>query len=126
VSDLVTALFAHTLDEDASLPPETAGRTLTLRIKAFIHQHLHDRELTPTTIAVTHHISRSYLYRLFQAEGTTVVTYIWRKRLEAARRDLADPALRATPRPRHRGPLGIPPRSRLLPRVPRRLRPPTR
>ncbi|MFF3332562.1 helix-turn-helix domain-containing protein [Streptomyces sp. NPDC002888] len=97
VADLVTAVFAHTLDADLLMPPEIHGRTLTLRIKAFIRRHLSDPELTPARIAVAHHISRSHLYRLFQAEGHTVASYIRDRRLECARRDLADPALRAMP-----------------------------
>ncbi|MGA5700578.1 helix-turn-helix domain-containing protein [Peterkaempfera bronchialis] len=97
LSDLVAALFAHVLDADAALPPETHSRTLTLRIKAFIRRQLHDPELTPGSIAAAHHISRSYLHRLFQAESETVAAYIRRLRLEAARRDLTDPALRTTP-----------------------------
>ncbi|MDI5964476.1 helix-turn-helix domain-containing protein [Streptomyces sp. SL13] len=97
LTDLVTALFAHTLDADSSLPPETRTRTLTLRIKSFIRRHLHDPELTPAGIAAAHHISRSYLHRLFQAEDTTVSAYVRHQRLEAARRDLVDPALRTTP-----------------------------
>ncbi|MFE7172621.1 helix-turn-helix domain-containing protein [Streptomyces sp. NPDC057616] len=97
VADLVTAVFAHALDAERQLPPETRTRTLTLRIKAFIRRHLGDPELTPARIAAAHHISRSYLYRLFQAEGTTVGCYIREQRMKNACRDLADPALRALP-----------------------------
>lgn len=97
VADLVTAVFAHSLDADRELPPETRARTLTLRIKSFIRRHLHDHELTPARIAAAHHISRSYLYRLFQAEGTTVASYIRDQRLKNASRDLCDPALRTLP-----------------------------
>ncbi|MFF0628734.1 helix-turn-helix domain-containing protein [Streptomyces sp. NPDC004296] len=39
----------------------------------------------------------SYLHRLFQREEATVAAWIRRRRLEAARRDLADPALRTLP-----------------------------
>ncbi|ANP51378.1 helix-turn-helix domain-containing protein [Streptomyces griseochromogenes] len=94
-TDLVAALFAHVLDADDSLPSETHRRTLTLRIQAFIREHLHDPHLAPATIAAAHHISTSYLHRLFRDEEITVAAWIRRLRLEAARRDLADPALRA-------------------------------
>jgi AraC-like DNA-binding protein len=97
VADLVTALFAHSVDADLRLPPETHSRTLTLHVKAFIRRHLGDPDLTPAGVAAAHHISRSYLYRLFQAEGLTVASYIRNQRLENARRDLADPRLRALP-----------------------------
>ncbi|MEU1043432.1 helix-turn-helix domain-containing protein [Streptomyces sp. NPDC005551] len=97
VADLVTAVAAHGADSDVRLPPETHSRTLTLRIKAFIRHHLGDHELTPARIAAAHHISRSYLHRLFQAEGVTVASYVRDQRLRNARRDLTDPALRTQP-----------------------------
>ncbi|MFF4602206.1 helix-turn-helix domain-containing protein [Streptomyces sp. NPDC001339] len=97
VTDLVAALFAHLLEAGACLPPETHRRALTLRIQAFIREHLHDPRLTPGSIAAAHHISTSYLHHLFQDEDATVALWIRRLRLEAARRDLADPALRTLP-----------------------------
>lgn len=97
VADLVTTVFAHALDADRQVPPETRARTLTLRIKSFIRRHLGDPDLNPARIAAAHHISRSYLYGLFQAEGTTVAAYIRDQRLRNVRRDLADPALRGLP-----------------------------
>ncbi len=95
--DLVSALFAHALETDDTLAPDTRRRTLTLRIRAFIEQHLHDPHLTPGTVAAAHHISTSYLHRLFQRDGTTVAAWIRNQRLKRARRDLADPALTAVP-----------------------------
>ncbi|OIK01344.1 AraC family transcriptional regulator [Streptomyces sp. MUSC 14] len=97
VTPLVSALFAHLLEAGDCLPPETHQQALTLRIQAFIREHLHDPDLTPSGIAATHHISTSYLHCLFQHEDATVAAWIRRLRLEAARRDLADPALRTTP-----------------------------
>lgn len=95
--DLVAALFAHTLGTDTSLTPEAHRRTLTLRIQAFIQQHLHDPGLTPGSIAAAHHISLSYLHRLFQDQDNTVTSWIRGQRLERARHNLIDPALRTTP-----------------------------
>lgn len=95
--DMMAAVFAHALDADRSLPPHTRQRTLTLSLKAFIRQHLQDPDLSPSRVAAAHHISTSYLHRLFQEEATTVGSYIRRLRLESARRDLTDPALRTTP-----------------------------
>lgn len=96
-ADLVTAVFAHAADADPRLSPESHGRTLALQIKTFIRGRLGDPDLTPAAIAAAHHISRSYLYRLFQAEGLTVASYIRDQRLEHARRDLTDPRLRSLP-----------------------------
>ncbi|GAA0549362.1 MULTISPECIES: AraC family transcriptional regulator [Streptomyces] len=97
VVDLLSALIAHALDSDNSLPPETRQQALVLRIRAFVQQHLHDPHLTPRTIAAAHHISTSYLHRLFQNEEETVAAWIRRQRMERARHHLADPAQRTTP-----------------------------
>lgn len=95
--DLMSGLFAHALDGESRTAPETHRRTLTLRIQAFIQQHLRNRQLTPGAVAAAHHISLSYLHRLFQEQGATVSRWIRRQRLERARRDLADPMLHTTP-----------------------------
>ncbi|GAA4155192.1 helix-turn-helix domain-containing protein [Actinomadura keratinilytica] len=95
--DLVGAMFAHVLDAERALAPETRTRTLLMRIRAYIAEHLHDPDLTPAAVAAAHHISRSYLHRLFRAEGVSVATWIRMQRLERARRDLADPRMAAVP-----------------------------
>ncbi|MPY62157.1 AraC-like ligand-binding domain-containing protein [Streptomyces spongiae] len=97
VVDLASALFAHVLDAEEALCPEARRRALVLRIQAFIRQNLHDPGLTPRTVAAAHHISPSYLHRVFRDENDTVTAYLRRERLERTRRDLADPALRAVP-----------------------------
>ncbi|MFG2622522.1 helix-turn-helix domain-containing protein [Streptomyces sp. NPDC048507] len=97
VTDLVTAVFAHVLDADRLVTPETRDRNLVLAVKAFIRRHLEDPELTPGRIAAAHHISRSHLYRLFGAEELTIGAYIRDQRLESARHDLTDPALCGVP-----------------------------
>jgi AraC-like DNA-binding protein len=90
LTELMTAVFARALDVEKSVQPEARTRTLLLEVKAFIRSHLDDADLTPSSVAAAHHISRSLLYRLFQADGTTVAGYIRAERLEAARRELAD------------------------------------
>ncbi|WP_189146925.1 helix-turn-helix domain-containing protein [Streptomyces lacrimifluminis] len=97
--DLLLAWFAQELDTESALSPETRRHTLTAHIRAFIRRNLHDPDLAPPVIAAAHHISVSYLHRLFQqqSDGETVAAWIRAQRLEGARRDLADPALRATP-----------------------------
>ncbi|KOU60222.1 AraC family transcriptional regulator [Streptomyces sp. MMG1533] len=97
--DLLAAWLAHTLEAEAALSPETHRRVMVTRVRAFIRQHLHDPELRPPVIAAAHHISVSYLHRLFQEEGSgeTVAAWIRAQRLAGARRDLANPALRTTP-----------------------------
>ncbi|WP_079031734.1 AraC-like ligand-binding domain-containing protein [Streptomyces specialis] len=95
--DLLTALTAHHLDDDTGISPESRRRTLYLRVRSFIHQHLGDPDLTPETVAAAHHISLRYLQRVFQSQGQTVAGYIRHQRLEHVRRDLADPALAGSP-----------------------------
>ncbi|PNG89570.1 helix-turn-helix domain-containing protein [Streptomyces malaysiensis] len=98
VLDLLSGLLAHVLEaEKLLLTPESHRRTLVLRIRSFVRSHLHDPQLTPRTIAAAHHISISYLHRLFQHEEETIAAWIRHQRLDHARRDLADPALRTTP-----------------------------
>ncbi|MEU5771245.1 helix-turn-helix domain-containing protein [Streptomyces asoensis] len=96
--DLLSAWFAQVLEAEDVLAPETRRRALTTRIRAFMRQNLHDPGLAPPVIAAAHHISLSYLHRIFQedAPGETVASWIRAQRLEGARRDLADPNLRAT------------------------------
>jgi AraC-like DNA-binding protein len=48
-------------------------------------------------MAMRHHISVSYLHRIFQGEDITVSSWIREQRLAHARRDLAGPTLRSTP-----------------------------
>ncbi|MEE2041016.1 helix-turn-helix domain-containing protein [Nocardiopsis sp. CT-R113] len=97
LGDLVSALFAHTLEAEKTLVPESRTRSLLLRIRAFVHEHLHEPHLTPSTIAAAHHISVSYLHRLFQQDDITVSAWIRQQRLERTRRNLADPTLSEVP-----------------------------
>lgn len=96
-ADLTSALIAHHLDDGHDRSPDTHRRTLMLRIRSFIQHHLADPELTPSTVAAAHHISLSYLHRLFKGEQFTVAAWIRHQRLEHARHDLADRALLPTP-----------------------------
>ncbi|WP_017239920.1 AraC family transcriptional regulator [Streptomyces sp. SS] len=99
LADLVASLFAGVLDADRSLTPETHRRALTLRIMDFIRRNADDPQLDVSAIAAAHHISVSYLHRLFQREGggTTAAGFVQQQRLSRARRDLADPLFREVP-----------------------------
>ncbi|MBO1414435.1 helix-turn-helix domain-containing protein [Streptomyces sp. FH025] len=99
VVDLVAAWLSRLTDTETALPEEARRRALIESVRAFIRRNLHDPELTPTAVAAAHHISVSYLHRLFgqHSQGETVAAWIRRRRLERAHRDLADPALRTMP-----------------------------
>lgn len=75
--------------------PEARRQALLARIEAFIEHNLADPDLSPAAIAEHHHISVSYLHRLFQSRDRTVAAWIRRHRLERARAALADPRLRS-------------------------------
>jgi AraC-like DNA-binding protein len=64
------------------------------RIQAWIDVHLGDPQLDPARIAAAHFISTRALHRLFEPEGVSVSSWVRARRLEACRRDLADPELR--------------------------------
>jgi AraC-like DNA-binding protein len=91
VLDLVTALLAHELNAEGALDPHTHRHVLRMRIDAYIQQHLADPDLSPTTIAAAHHISTSYLHKLFRNQALTITRLIRQYRLERCRRALANP-----------------------------------
>ncbi len=68
----------------------SAQQALMARIAAYIEANLDEPNLSPRAIAGAHHISMRYLYKLFEAEGTTVSRWVRQARLERCRRDLAN------------------------------------
>ncbi|GAA0977744.1 helix-turn-helix domain-containing protein [Nocardiopsis tropica] len=97
VCDLVSGLFAHALEAEDRLPPESRARTLRMSARNFIRSRLGDPSLTPRTVARAHHISVAYLHRLFSDEGTSVGAWIREQRLANARADLENPDLDPVP-----------------------------
>ncbi|WP_090931077.1 helix-turn-helix domain-containing protein [Nonomuraea jiangxiensis] len=97
VADLMTALLAHHLDAEDNLPREVRERSLLLRVRAFIQQHLADHDLSPATVAAAHGLSVRSLHRLFAEENAGVAAFIRAERLARCRRDLADPAREGVP-----------------------------
>ena len=51
-----------------------------------------DSDLNPDKIASANGISTRYLHSLFKQSGTTVLRWVWERRLKAARSDLLDPS----------------------------------
>lgn len=93
--DLLTAILVH--EFGTPNPTDSQPHSMLPRIMAYVRQHLHDPRLSPRSIAAAHHISVSYLHRLFQDHDTTVWAWIRQQRLERARRDLTDPELMTMP-----------------------------
>jgi len=87
---LVTAALGERLGEIAA-GGSSARTALIFRAKAMIASNLHDHALNTEKVAQLLGISPRYLQDLFHAEGTTVSDWIWQRRLDKSRRDLADP-----------------------------------
>jgi AraC family transcriptional regulator, positive regulator of tynA and feaB len=67
---------------------------LLSRIEAFIEGHLAEPTLGPAEVAAAAGISVRHAHRLFSRKGCTIGDWIWQRRLEQCRSDLADPSLR--------------------------------
>jgi len=97
--DLADALIAlvravHSQDREAPDATRAASGTVLLeQVKAYVEAHLGDPDLGPEALARAHYVSTRYLQKLFAREGVTVTEWVRRRRLEACRRDLCDPAL---------------------------------
>lgn len=65
----------------------------TARIRAYVQQHLRDPELSIAGVAQALNLSPDHLSRLFRNEPVPLSRLIWQQRLDACRRDLADPRL---------------------------------
>jgi len=77
----------------ASAP--TQRESLRERIKVVVERRLGDPSLNVEAIAVALNCSRRQLYNAFGEEPDGVAGYVLARRLEACRRDLADPAQQA-------------------------------
>jgi AraC-like DNA-binding protein len=88
--ELIAAAFKPRIDTPAS----TAFRRALLgRVQDHILANLDDPALSPTSIAEAFRFSPRYLHRLFEEFDVTVGGWIRRRRLLAARGDLASPAV---------------------------------
>jgi AraC-like DNA-binding protein len=95
--DLVAAMLASELDIDNKLCTESQHGALLARVGADIQERLGDPDLSADMIAARHHVSCRTLYRIFEANGSTIGDWIRTSRLARCRRDLADPRLRNLP-----------------------------
>ena len=91
IFDLIIAALSVRLDRVDAIPADTRVRVLAWQVKSFIEEQLGNPALTPGQIAAAHHISLRYLHRIFEAEHTTVGSWIRSRRLDHCRRDLTDP-----------------------------------
>lgn len=92
VADNIVDLIAAALLSTGEGVPLSARLTLT-RLKLWIETHLAER-LSGDEIASHCGLSLRHLNRLFEGEGTSLMQYVWERRLLRCRRDLSDPAQR--------------------------------
>ncbi len=87
------SLLAGTLSDAGIGGSDRAADALRLQIMTYVRQHLVNPRLSHTSVAAAHHMSARTLHRLFQDEPETITESIRHLRLEAIRRDMADPLL---------------------------------
>jgi AraC-like DNA-binding protein len=93
VLELVESLCTSVIESDGR--PRFSSRTeLLLRARAYAQARLGDPSLAPGEIADAVHVSKRYLHKLFEDDGSTVSGWIRRRRLDGFRSDLADPSRR--------------------------------
>jgi AraC-like DNA-binding protein len=90
VLDLTANALASSMGKRSETVSESQELTIR-RILHFIDDSLHDPALTCEQVAVANGISERYLRKLFQAKGHSVSEWIWMRRLEQAKVDLANP-----------------------------------
>jgi AraC-like DNA-binding protein len=84
---LATTMEAELTDQTES----GSGRDrLLTEVKSYILAHLPEAELDIDTIAKAHNMAPRTLNRLFAADGTTPIRWLWRQRLDASYKALAE------------------------------------
>jgi AraC-like DNA-binding protein len=79
-------------------PDERDEQARRLRaVQAYIDERLHDPGLRVDAIAAAHFVSVRHLHNLFGHSGHTPAGWIRHRRIEACKRDLADPGARVIP-----------------------------
>jgi len=84
---LATTLEAEFTD---ALEEECAGRQKLDQVKRYLLANLHDVEITIESIAAAQNVAPRTLHRLFSAEFTTPIRWLWQQRLAASYRALAE------------------------------------
>lgn len=70
-------------------PHRARNPSLSLhRVKTFIEEHLSDHTLNAAAIACGTGLSARYINQLFEREDTSLMRYVWMRRLERCRRDI--------------------------------------
>jgi AraC-like DNA-binding protein len=94
LGDAALALFTATIADVTSSTFDTPAHALRAQVLDHVRMHLGDPSLTHASVAAHFHLSPRTLDRLFADEPLTLTGHIRFLRLQAARRELVDPALR--------------------------------
>jgi len=87
--DLFTLALASVRPQDYTL---SRSRSLALhRVKDYVAQHLANSTLDTTMVAEGTGLSARYINDLFHDENTSLMRYVWQRRLDNCRRELLDP-----------------------------------
>lgn len=87
--ELIIASFAERLA--LHVPQSLQGTVIVQRAKAQVEAKFHDPSFDPPQLAAALGISLRRLQQLFHEQNVSISNWIWRQRLEAAARRLADP-----------------------------------
>lgn len=91
LSDTAITLIAMTLgnlQQNDIVQSRLKAMTL-MRAKRFVLEHLQDPELNPDKVERAIGVSSRYVNKLFEAEDTSLMRYVWRMRLERCAEELA-------------------------------------
>jgi AraC-like DNA-binding protein len=85
-------ILATTMEADLTGPSEPGfgGERLLTQIKGYMLAHLDKAELDIDRIAKAQNVSPRTLNRLFAADGTTPIRWLWQQRLDASYKALAE------------------------------------
>ena len=88
-------ILAATLQAELSADEGEGRHHLRLtRVKRYVVDNLHDPEMTIESIAAAQNLAPRTLHRLFSAEGTTPIRWLWQQRLSASYKSLAEGRIR--------------------------------
>jgi AraC-like DNA-binding protein len=92
--ELARALLLSAAQADSR---ETLAESLLTRVRAYVRQHLTDRDLSPASIAAAHNVSLRHLYKVCARVDLSLEQWIIAERLRGARDELVAPAGRQRP-----------------------------
>lgn len=88
----LTGALTRSSVKSSEIKPATRQSALLNRVYTYLEENFMDSDLTPDKVARANNISTRYLHSLFRDSGTTVLKWVWERRLRAARNDLLDPS----------------------------------